>query len=76
MTNLADNKVISEDCLEQIRDVIADRLDRRMARQEELVRGRWRSVGKSAEEVEAEIDHNFGAIKELTDHLKALGEKG
>ncbi len=76
MTNLAEDKAISEDCLEQIRDVIADRLDRRIARQEELVRGRWRSVGKSAEEVEAEIDHNFGAIKELTDHLKELGAKG
>ncbi len=76
MTNLADNKVISEDYLEQVRDELKDRLDRRMARQEELVRGRWRSVGRSAEEVEAEIDRNFGAIEELTDHLKELGEKG
>ena len=76
MTNLADNKVISEEYLEQVRDELKDRLDRRMARQEELVRGRWRSVGRSAEEVEAEIDRNFGAIEEPTDHLKALGEKG
>ncbi len=76
MTNLADSKTISEDCLEQLRVVIADRLDRRITRQEELVRGRWRLVGNSAEEVEAEIDRNFGAIKELTDHLKELGEKG
>ncbi len=76
MTDLADSKTISEDCLEQLRVVIADRLDRRITRQEELVRGRWRLVGNSAEEVEAEIDRNFGAIEELTDHLKALGEKG
>ncbi len=76
MTNLADNKVISEDYLEQVRDELKDRLDRRIARQEELERERGRLVCKSAEEIEVEIDHNFGAIEKLTNHLKALGAKG